>query len=154
MFPGPRESPPRVGQARVASSSPVEARPWSRASPGRGGHNCIGGARHGYDGYKKSSSEDVHAKAWYGILLREPTISDPTSKTHQEFVSEFRVPYQVFVEFVEGCQGMRWAKTFTAPHKKRRGRPATPIEVKVLSSLYRLGSGSIPSLGLSAGCST
>ena len=109
--------------------------------PGRGGHNSIG-AR---DGYKKTASEDnVHATAWYGILLREPTISDPTSKTHQEFVSEFRVPYQVFVEIVEGCQGMHWAKTFTATRKKRRGTPPTPIEVKVLSALYRLGSGSIP----------
>jgi len=109
-----------------------------RAGPGRGGHNTVG-PRHVYSFH---ASPGLHQTLWYGKLLsKSELLEDPTSREHKEFVKEFRVPYQLFRHILQECRLQQWAKPPSSPSKKRRGRPPCPLEYKVLSCLYRLGSG-------------
>ena len=122
-----KEDRRRLRQAKLSSG------------PGSGGHNSA--RKRG--AYTAPLQHGAHARAWYGQILNDPTVSDPESRRHKEFVSEFRVPHAVFLEIVDGCRGLKWARDSTGKGKCR-GRPPASLEVKVLAVLYRLGAGCMP----------
>jgi hypothetical protein len=88
------------------------------------------------------TAEDFVATNQYGRMISDPRTADPSTKQHRMFVAEFRVPYAVFQEILEDCRGLGWSGS-TAARCGGVGRPGLPLEAKVLSALYRLGTGCI-----------
>ena len=108
----------------------------ARTRVGSGGHNIT----ETKDAYRPSmTAEDFVATNQYGRMISDPRTADPSTKQHRMFVAEFRVPYAVFQEILEDCRGLGWSGS-TAARCGGVGRPGLPLEAKVLSALYRLGT--------------
>lgn len=75
---------------------------------------------------------DYNTTKW-GILLRSPTLSDPSSPKAKLFRRRFRMPYNLFSYIVQRCKD---ASIFSAPNKSRRH---IPDEIKLMCCLRILG---------------
>ena len=111
----------------------------ARTRVGSGGHNI----HEPKDAYNRSlTAAEFLAENKYGKMIADPRTAEPGSKQHRMFVAQFRVPYAVFQDIVEDCRGSRWSGS-TAGRGLGVGRPGVSLEAKVLSALYRLGTGCI-----------
>ena len=103
------------------------------------------------------SAADFLAENKYGKMISDPMTADPSSRQHRNFVAEFRVPFAVYTEILEDCRGQAWSGSTAARGGVGAGRPGIALEAKVLSALYRLGTGCIARtqatvFGLSPSC--
>ena len=107
--------------------------------PGSGGHNQT---------LRRSTKPKLKpAEYWthtdWGRMISDSRTADPHTMEHKDFETEFRIPYAVFDEAVQSCEGEDWTRSSTRSGKKTRGKPCIPLEFKVLACFYRLGAGGI-----------
>lgn len=79
----------------------------------------------------------VTASTWYRTYVKYPALDSEIF--HKKFRRRFRLPYQQFLEVVEGCKNSdlfaRWNNTDAT------GKPSVPLELLVLTALRYLGRG-------------
>jgi hypothetical protein len=110
-----------------------------RTRVGSGAHN-ITETKNAYE--PSLSPERFLAENQFGKMIADPMTADPASRQHRKFVSEFRVPFAVYTQILKDCRGSAWSGS-TAGRGGVGGRPGLALEAKVLSALYRLGTGCV-----------
>lgn len=129
-----------VGVSRVVHRLGRRAHARTRHTRvGSGGHN-ITETKYAYKA--SLSREEFLAQNEFGQMISDPKTADPASREHRKFVAEFRVPFAVYTQILEDVRGSAWSGS-TAARGGVGGRPGLSLEAKVLSALYRLGTGCV-----------
>ena len=82
---------------------------------------------------------DYLSTPWMRLLRdKKEALGDACSKHARKFRLDFRIPYPVFLQLVQACEQHGWLRCGA---QDAAGRPAIPVELKLLAVLYLLGSG-------------
>jgi hypothetical protein len=76
-----------------------------------------------------------YSESLWGKLLQSECLADPS---HRDSKTLFRIPYPVFKSLVQLVEDVEW---FKVGKSDASGRPAAPLDLKILSCLRVLGRG-------------
>ena len=85
--------------------------------------------------------QDYKNSVWWHFI-NKPTIQDPDHRDGKLFRTRFRVPYEVYKQLLHLCRDGPLAKHILQEGVDSSGRPAVPLELKLLGVLRVLGRAS------------